>query len=78
MWGEDAGIDISMAQKAENYHNVKKEYDEKLKRVRSCTLFGEVAPSVHRTLFTLCLFRKRMRRNLRKAQTTATKKHTNL
>jgi hypothetical protein len=38
MWGEDAGIDISMAQKAENYHNVKKEYDEKLKRVRSCML----------------------------------------
>jgi hypothetical protein len=36
MWGEDAGVDISLAQKAENYHNVKKEYLEKLQRVSSC------------------------------------------
>ncbi len=37
MWGEDAGIDINLAQKAENYHNEKKEYMEKLTRVSLCS-----------------------------------------
>jgi hypothetical protein len=35
MWGEDAGIEIKFVQKLENYHNEKKDYQEKSKRV-SC------------------------------------------
>jgi DNA excision repair protein ERCC-3 len=38
LWGEDTGIDVKFIQKLENYHNEKKDYQEKQKRVcsRAC------------------------------------------
>ncbi len=35
LWGEDTGIDVKFIQKLENYHNEKKDYQEKQKRVCS-------------------------------------------
>jgi len=36
MWGEDTGIEIKFIQKLENYHNEKKDVQEKSKRVIFC------------------------------------------